>query len=108
VARITGIGGVFLTAHDAEALKRWYVEVLGAPVEDGRIVFRSPGAAILGVFTEEDVEHPLINLRVDDLAAMLEQLGEDVEIEDTENGRFATVVDPEGNPVQLWEPAPGW
>lgn len=110
MAKVTGIGGVFLTAHDQAALKRWYVEELGAPVEEGVICFRSAdgASALLGVFTEEDVDHPVINLRVDDLQGLLEQLGEDIEIEDTEHGRFATIIDPEGNPVQLWEPAPGW
>jgi predicted enzyme related to lactoylglutathione lyase len=51
-----------------------------------------------------------INFRVDDLDAMVEQLraaGVDVEVdmEDYPNGRFAQLSDPEGNAVQLWEPA---
>jgi glyoxylase I family protein len=52
----------------------------------------------------------MINLRVRDLDAMAEQLraaGSEVEIDPEEypNGRFARLADPEGNPIQLWEPA---
>lgn len=51
----------------------------------------------------------MINFRVNDLDAMAAQLrdaGIEVEIENEEypNGRFARLVDPEGNPIQLWEP----
>ena len=51
----------------------------------------------------------MVNFRVDDLDAMVEQLraaGIEVEVEEETypNGRFATLKDPEGNPIQLWEP----
>ena len=51
----------------------------------------------------------MVNFRVRDLAAIAEQLQEagiDVEIDaDTyPNGRFARLNDPEGNPIELWEP----
>jgi predicted enzyme related to lactoylglutathione lyase len=53
-----------------------------------------------------------INFRVRDLDAMVAQLRGagitvEVHVEDYPNGRFAELVDPEGNPVQLWQPAGG-
>ncbi len=57
-----------------------------------------------------DEQQWMINLRVRDLDAMADQLrgaGIDVEVdpEPYPNGRFARLADPEGNPIQLWEPA---
>ena len=51
----------------------------------------------------------MVNFRVDDLEAVVEQLrsaGEtvDVDPECYPNGRFAEVRDPEGNRIQLWQP----
>lgn len=51
----------------------------------------------------------MINYRVDDLDGLLEALKrEGVEIdprrEDYDYGRFAWIVDPEGNRIELWEP----
>jgi predicted enzyme related to lactoylglutathione lyase len=50
-----------------------------------------------------------VNYRVDDLDALLDQLRADgVEIdpkrEDYDYGRFAWIVDPEGNRIELWQP----
>ena len=50
----------------------------------------------------------MINYRVDDLTAMLEQLkANGVETwqgpESHENGKFAWIMDPDGNKVELWE-----
>ena len=56
----------------------------------------------------------MINLRVDDLDAMIAQLeaaGIAVETRDEwdepDVGRFARIHDPEGNPIELWEPGGG-
>ena len=51
----------------------------------------------------------MINFRVRSLDAMVAQLrsaGLDVTVdpESYPNGRFARLYDPEGNPVELWEP----
>ena len=51
----------------------------------------------------------MINYRVDDLGALLENLkAAGVEIlsgpESHENGKFAWIADPDGNKVELWEP----
>jgi predicted enzyme related to lactoylglutathione lyase len=52
----------------------------------------------------------MINYRVDNLDEMLAQLQRNgVDIlkgpESDDNGKFAWVLDPDGNKVELWEPA---
>jgi predicted enzyme related to lactoylglutathione lyase len=51
----------------------------------------------------------MINYRVDDLDQMLEDLGRaGVQIiggpDADENGKFAWILDPDGNKVELWQP----
>jgi len=119
--RVTGIGGVFFKADDAELLSRWYAEHLGVgtPPEsyDEPVWEQQAGPTVFAPFGPEHWESPHIgtkgyglNFRVDDLDAIVRQLrdvGLDVEVdpETYPNGRFASLLDPEGNPVQLWEPA---
>ena len=117
--RVTGIGGVFFAAQDAEALQRWYAERLGvgAPPEvEGQPEWRqAEGPTVFAAFGPEHHTSPHlgprgfgVNFRVTDLDAMVGQLqaaGETVEVDPQvyPYGRFASLVDPEGNPVQLWE-----
>jgi len=54
----------------------------------------------------------MINFRVDDLHALLAALkaeGCNVQerTEESEQGKFGWVIDPEGNKVELWEPPAG-
>ncbi|MGH3716589.1 MAG: VOC family protein [Micromonosporaceae bacterium] len=118
--RVTGIGGVFFRARDPETLTRWYAERLGvAPppaTYDERSWEQEAGPT---VFTGMPADSPhfgrpeqqwSINFRVRDLDAMVAQLrAADIEVrvheEDYPNGRFAELADPEGNPIQLWQPA---
>lgn len=118
--RVTGIGGFFFRANDPEGLTRWYETHLGIPGPpasyDERSWEQEPGPTFFAPFPA-DSEHfrrPeqqwAINFRVRDLDAMVAQLrgaGIDVEVHDETypNGRFADLVDPESNPVQLWEPS---
>jgi glyoxylase I family protein len=117
--RVTGIGGVFFRARDPGALSRWYLTHLGvAPVpanyeqspwqqEAGPTVFAAfPDTT--GYFGRRE-QAWMINFRVRDLAAMTRQLeaaGIKVKVDPEEypNGRFARLHDPEGNPIELWEP----
>jgi predicted enzyme related to lactoylglutathione lyase len=51
----------------------------------------------------------MINYRVENLVELLEDLRNDGieivgEIEEYEYGKFAHIVDPEGNKIELWEP----
>ena len=125
MARITGIGGVFFKSrNDNAALATWYQKHLGLPLEAsfGGAVLRWPddkaedgGLTVWHVAEKETQwfapsDSPfMINYRVDNLEEMIAQLrAGGVEIiggpESHENGRFAWVMDPEGNKVELWEP----
>ncbi|HVZ47407.1 MAG TPA: VOC family protein [Gemmatimonadaceae bacterium] len=124
MARITGIGGVFFKSKgDPVALAAWYRTHLGMPLEPwGGAALRWPddGAADKGVtawsvakpdtkwFAPSDASF-MINYRVDDLDGLLANLrATGVAIqqgpESHENGKFAWIVDPDGNKVELWEP----
>jgi hypothetical protein len=119
--RVNGIGGIFFRATDADALSAWYAQHLGVgapPAEyDAEVWEQQPGPTVFAPFGPAHWESPYlsrsgwgINFRVDDLDAMVKQLhaaGIEVEVdaEQYPNGRFAQLSDPEGNAVQLWEPA---
>lgn len=124
MARITGIGGVFFkSTGDNAALAAWYAKHLGLQLEDfGGAILRWPddraddrGVTVWHVagreskwFSPSDAAF-MINYRVDDLEQLLEQLrAGDVEIvkgpESHENGKFAWIMDPDGNKLELWEP----
>ena|SRR5690554_2316260 len=118
--RVTGIGGIFFRAHDPEALQRWYTDHLGvdAPPEsyDTPSWQQQAGSTVLAAMQEDSThfgspDHSwALNFRVGNLDAMVDQLraaGIDVTMhpEPYPNGRFADLHDPEGNAVQLWEPA---
>ena len=117
--RVTGIGGFFFRARDPETLKRGYEErlgVKGVPEHPGDEAWRQQeGETAFAPFPQDSEmigspEHTwMINFRVDDLDAMVDQLrqaGEtvDVDPERYPYGRFAEVRDPEGNRIQLWQP----
>jgi glyoxylase I family protein len=119
VQRVTGIGGFFFRARDPEALAIWYQERLGvktAPTAYGEEPWRQEeGATVFAPFEQDSEmigppEHSwMINFRVDDLDAIVEQLqsaGETVAVDPERYpiGRFAQVSDPEGNRIQLWQP----
>ena len=127
MARVTGIGGVFLKCRgDKDALAAWYREHLGLPLESwGGAVLRWPedraedGGLTVWSLADKDSQwfSPsdsafMINYRVDDLDAVLAALRDegctvDTKIEDSEFGRFGWVMDPEGNRVELWQPPAG-
>lgn len=119
--RVTGIGGLFFRARDPAALARWYADHLGidpTPTtyeqrpwwqERGPTVF-SPFPADTEYFGRPEQAWKL-NLRVRDLDAMVAQLRDaGIEVapdpQTYPNGRFASTADPEGNPIELWEPTP--
>jgi glyoxylase I family protein len=120
VEKVTGIGGVFFRATDPAALQAWYAEHLGVqpPPEsyDEPVWRQEAGPTVFAAFSES-AEHFgraeqrwSVNFRVRDLDAMVAQLeragiGVETDPEVYPNGRFAALADPEGNPIQLWEPA---
>ncbi len=124
MARITGIGGIFFKSQgDSAALAAWYQTHLGLPLEDfGGAVLRWPddkaddkGLTVWCLakrdsqwFSPSNASF-MVNYRVDNLGEMLEQLkAAGVEVvqgpESHENGKFAWIMDPDGNKVELWEP----
>ena len=116
--RVTGIGGIFFKAKDPKALGEWYRQHLGVEVTPwGGAKFKSEeGAVTVWTPFKEDTKYfapsasPfMINYRVEDLVALIAVLKEEgIEVEgdgaDSEYGRFAWVVDPEGNKAELWQP----
>jgi predicted enzyme related to lactoylglutathione lyase len=123
MARVTGIGGVFFRSADPAALAEWYREALGLEIdEQHNATFRwseDPRAepAGLTVWAPFPADTPhfakatqwMVNFRVDDLEGTIERLrGAGTELDgepvDTEEGRFAWAVDPEGNKFELWQP----
>ncbi len=124
MAKVTGVGGVFLKSKgDSAPLVEWYKKHLGMPLEDwGGAILRWPddtaedkGLTVWTVakhdskwFSPSDSSF-MINYRVDNLVEMIEQLRADgVEIvggpDSAENGKFAWIMDPDGNKIELWEP----
>jgi predicted enzyme related to lactoylglutathione lyase len=124
MAKITGVGGVFFKSKgDGAALAAWYRKHLGMSLEDfGGAILKWPddkaedqGLTVWHV-AEKDSKwfspsssRFMINYRVDDLAGLVAQLrSAGIEIiqgpESHENGKFAWLLDPEGNKVELWEP----
>jgi predicted enzyme related to lactoylglutathione lyase len=124
MAKITGIGGVFFKSKgDHAALAAWYEKHLGITLESwGGAILRWPDDKAedkgLTVWTVAEKESKwfspsdsafMINYRVDNLDELITHLrANGVEIisgpESHENGKFAWILDPDGNKVELWEP----
>ncbi len=110
---VTGIGGIMFRAEDPEALSAWYKEHLGIDKykweqHAGPTAF-APSAKATEYFGSMSQQF-MLNFRVDDLDGLLTQLTADKvkvvkEIEAYAGmGRFASIEDPEGNRIELWEP----
>lgn len=118
--KVTGIGGFFYRANNPDKIAKWYADNLGvdAPPRSYDVTpwRQEAGTTIVGPFAKDTeyfgpdmTQHWMINFRVRNLDAMVAQLrnnGNEVEVEEETypNGRFARLYDPEGNPIQLWEP----
>ena len=125
--RVTGIGGIFFKAKDAPALRAWYKNHLGIDVQvwggasfdwadsDGK----PTGGSTNWCDSAEDSDQfaPstasfMVNYRVEDLHALVAALKAEGctvldNIDESEYGKFAWVIDPEGNKVELWQPPVG-
>jgi catechol 2,3-dioxygenase-like lactoylglutathione lyase family enzyme len=134
MARVTGIGGIFLRARDPKSLSAWYAKHLGIQLSDyGGATFLwsrgiqpdelpdSTGSTIWSLFPEDTpyfgkgnekgLQQCMVNYRVDNLDQLLTDLAAanvpiDPHREDASYGRFAWITDPEGNRIELWQPLP--
>jgi predicted enzyme related to lactoylglutathione lyase len=123
MARVTGIGGIFLRASDPKALSDWYAQHLGIQLNDwGGAQFlwsdevpSTTGSTAWNIFPADTkyfgptTQPYMVNYRVDDLDALLTQLAAagvpiDPKREAASYGRFAWITDPEGNRIELWQP----
>ncbi|MER6539157.1 VOC family protein [Streptomyces sp900105755] len=115
--RVLGIGGYFLRSADPAAQKAWYRDCLGLDIDDHGLWEQPAGPTVFAAFEAgtdyfgSPAQQTMLNFRVRDLDAMLAQLrakGADVDAETQDMdgvGRFGWVTDPEGNRIELWQPA---
>ena len=123
MARVTGIGGVFLRSSDPKAMAKWYSEHLGITLSDfngtafqwSDEVPAGTGMTAWSAFPQdtsyfgEGAQGAMINYRVDDLDTLLATLSAsgvwiDSKREDYAYGRFAWIKDCDGNRLELWQP----
>ena len=122
--RVTGIGGIFFKANDPDKLREWYRTHLGIEAEkEGGAMFKwsevdtpgrelytvwSPFPADTGYFAPSGKQF-MVNFQVENLDELLAQLenegvDDDPRLENYDYGKFAWIMDPEGNRIELWEP----
>lgn len=117
--RVLGFGGFFFRAKDPVALAQWYRQHLGidpAPQAEGELPWHTlEGPTVFAPFPENtdyfgnSEKQFMLNFRVRDMDVLIAQLvadGINVVPDPTPYpyGRFARIHDPEGNPIELWQP----
>lgn len=122
MARVLGVGGVFFKSPDPDRLYEWYVRHLGivkndepgisfanSAQPDNSFVVWSAFKSDTRYFEPADKQY-MFNLVVDDLAGALQQVvegGAEIigDVEKYDFGSFGWFIDPDGNKVELWQPA---
>lgn len=123
MARVTGVGGVFIRSRDPAALAAWYAKHLGIELEPyGGATLKwsdevppGTGMTVWSAFPQDTTyfgpgqQAVMVNYRVDDLDALLEQLASagvtiDPKRQDEPYGKFAWIEDLDGNRLELWQP----
>jgi predicted enzyme related to lactoylglutathione lyase len=117
--RVDGIGGFFFKAKSPKVLAKWYSDHLGVTLTpsdyDHEAWQQAAGTTVFEPFPADTKyfgpasQMFMLNFRVRDLDTMVAQLRRagitvDVDSQAYPNGRFARLSDPEGNPIQLWQP----
>lgn len=120
--RVTAIGGIFFKCDDPKAQRNWYANHLGLKTDDYGATFEwrksdkpdEKGYSVWSTFKKDtDYFEPskkefMINFRVEDLDALLIELKKEGvqivgEVQNFEYGKFAHIMDPEGNKIELWQ-----
>lgn len=118
--RVLGFGGFFFRSDDPKKLAQWYETALGIKrttgddeqepwfADSGPLVFQ-PFERDTDMFGDSRFGF-MLNFRVANLdatVAHLRAMGVTVNVDPQSYsyGRFAELKDPEGNPIQLWQPA---
>src|ERR1700733_9262369 len=121
--RVTNLGGIFFKCNDPAAIREWYAAHLGLSADQYGTMFEwrhadepsKKGSTVWSTFAkdtkyfEPSGKEFMINFRVENLEWLLgelkkegiEQLGE---MQVYDYGKFAHIMDPEGNKIELWEP----
>ena len=121
--KVNGIGGIFFKCKDPQMVKEWYAKNLGLPAGAYGTTFEwrdagdpsKTGSTSWCTFPQDtkyfdpSVKPFMINYRVDNLTALVDELRKDNvaiidEIAEYDYGKFVHVLDPEGNVIELWEP----
>jgi len=121
--KVTGIGGIFFKCKNPKIMRAWYKTHLGLNTNQYGAVFEwrqgadtaKKGFTTWTAFSEKtkyfepSAQDFMINYRVDNIEALVEQLKKDSvtitdKIETVEYGKFVHIIDVEGNKVELWEP----
>ena len=122
--RVTGIGGIFFKCNDPEKTRDWYGKHLGIESQKWGAVFEwrdaddanKKGSTAWNPFKsdtkyfEPSTSSFMINYRVENLEALVEELKKEGvtvvdEIQSYDYGKFVHIMDPDGNKIELWEPA---
>ena len=121
--KVTGLGGVFFKCNDPKEMNDWYAKNLGLETSEYGTTFEwrqaddpsKTGSTSWCAFAQDSKHFDpstkpfMINYRVENLVALLEELKKDNvtivdEIAAYDYGKFVHILDPEGNIIELWEP----
>lgn len=122
MGKAIGIGGIFFKFKDEKAMREWYRDALGLTPNDYGVLFEFDGNSNkkvyvqLGTFPETsdyfgtEGQRAMINFRVEGIESLLvhlQTMGTVIcdNIETYDYGKFVHILDPEGNRIELWEPA---
>ena len=122
--KVTGIGGVFFKCENPQSMNEWYAKNLGLPKSEYGTTFEwreaddlsKTGSTSWCTFPQDtkyfnpSAKPFMINYRVENLVALVDELKKDNvtivdEIAEYDYGKFVHILDPEGNIIELWEPA---
>ena len=123
--KIKGIGGIFFKCKDPEKVKDWYSKHLGMNTNEygTNFVSRDDENSSVKTFLQwspfsdkteyfsPGEKYFMINYRVENLVELMKELkseGVNIihEIKEYSYGKFAQIMDIEGNQIELWEPSP--